>query len=1030
METVRIRLLGGLSVEAGQGISLRRFRTRKTAALLGFVATAGRSGVPRERLIELFWPEDEPKSARASLSTCLASIRSACVDLDIPEVLEADRFAVWLAPLIETDISEFERLVSRSGVEQDTNLRICWLQSALDLYAGPYLHGYDDDWILGERQIRSDEYVRAVRKLLKLLGEVGAKAAAIKVARAGVRSEPSRESLTRDLMRLLMSANEPAAALDVYRNLERNLSNEFGIAPSPKAMRLAEQIEVQRTEPLPLPTLPKARVPRYISTFLGRAKERALVGKLLRQDHIRLVSLVGFGGVGKSRLARESVADVQDEFEDGAYWVALDGYSSANSIWIALAQALDIASQKEPIVIAALQHRNVVLAVDNAEHLLPDLVPHIYRLLGACPRVRMLVTSRVALHMDGDHPVRLGPLQSEEDELALFVSRLSSANPGYDFTESDNQSLRQFIPHLGGIPLAIEMVAASTPVNALDQLVSHIPQFADLASGRVDHQGRHELLSRVIENSIQLLSPAARGLLNRLWPLEAGFTWEAAQDAGNGSGETMAAIRELEDYSIVYPAESRHGHRFMILRVVRECVQAGMSLQNKTDSIRWAAGWLCKGTAPDDCLGYRSEETVINGIHNADNIVAVGRQAYDLGLYDLSADVLTPHSASFKLSDHIPLIIDLTQKLDGNVDSVRQLRLAASATLLAIVGTNDVDWPTPIVDRFLELAEANGDPRYVAVARIYKAVRTVWYSRSYDIATLEVERAMSIPREQRAEVTGNLVELWANEVLIGAGRFSQILESLRRIERTYGIRPGLEQQMFCSELSYCSSYLGHFEEGAAAARQLREICARYGDFPNFGHSFFLEATSLVRAGRYAEALTCYDRHVETMTKYVALDKVAEYVGRGCAVLCCIMLGDREAVRVRRLIHGPDKPLDIYDGILNDELAKVIVAVRVIFERGIPFGRLDNSAANFDFASALMAKLGHTDLASHLAGHADQMREEWGAPVSHALQTLRAHVSPVKIDPTQMDVGQERANLVDQVRTTLQNPGGELLLGSC
>jgi predicted ATPase/DNA-binding SARP family transcriptional activator len=240
----RIELLGGLRVRQGERL-ISRFRTHKVGALLAFLAYHPEPAHHRETLMALLWPEAPPDAARNSLSNALSSLRHQLEPPGVPAgtVLQADRFTVGLnGAVIRTDVAEFEERLR--AAEQTTSVyeQIQGMRQALELYAGPLLPGYYEEWVLGEAARLLERSLQATRRLVRSLARSGQFALALDYAHHAVAADPLREEAHRDLMRLLAAAGQPAAALQQYRELETRLNQEMGMRPTVATQRLAQEI--------------------------------------------------------------------------------------------------------------------------------------------------------------------------------------------------------------------------------------------------------------------------------------------------------------------------------------------------------------------------------------------------------------------------------------------------------------------------------------------------------------------------------------------------------------------------------------------------------------------------------------------------------------------------------------------------------------------------------------------------------------------------------------------------------------------
>ncbi len=255
----RIELFGGLRVRHGERL-ISRFRTQKVGALLAYLAYHPGTSHQRETLTGLLWPDPTPDAARNSLSNALSSLRH---QLEPPGVeagtlLQADRFSVRLnGAVVSTDVAEFEdrlRAADRSVGTYEQSQLLC---HALELYSGPLLPGYYEEWVQWEARRLLDKYLQAIRRVIRALAKSGQFSVALDYAHRAVAADPLREESHRDLMRLMLAAGRPTAALQEYREFETRIRDETGYLPSATTRRLAREILQSLSVPSGA-TVPKA----------------------------------------------------------------------------------------------------------------------------------------------------------------------------------------------------------------------------------------------------------------------------------------------------------------------------------------------------------------------------------------------------------------------------------------------------------------------------------------------------------------------------------------------------------------------------------------------------------------------------------------------------------------------------------------------------------------------------------------------------------------------------------------------------
>ncbi len=538
---LQIRLLGGVEI-ALAGELVTAFMSNKAPALLAYLAVTRRTHL-RDLLATLLWGEMSEADAKNNLRQVLTNLRKLVdshllvtrdtigFNLAADYVLDVEAFDRHLRASRDSQSSDFQSSDSQS--DQLTKQQAEHLQQAVALYRGDFLAGFFvrdapefEEWMLVQRARLHDRALYALHRLTSFqLGQADY-GQAIDSASRSLSIDPWREEAHRHLMIALARSGQRSAALAQYRHCQRILQAELGVEPSVETRTLYARIRATgESIPHNLPPQPTA--------FVGRPRELAEIETSLLKPDCRLLTLVGMGGAGKTCLALRAAERLlhSGAFLNGVYFVSLVALDSADLLASAIAEAcgLTFAGNKneKSQLIDFLHSQEVLLLLDNFEQIL-DAAGWLSELLQRAPGVKLLVTTRVRLNIRWEWLSSVEGLE-DADAVELFVQRAQLVDRHFALDAQTRLALAQIVQLVQGLPLAIELAAASVRFYTCQQIADSLAQTLDLLSSQLrDVPERQRSVRAVFDYSWRQLSVAEQQVLQALSVFQGSFTQVAA----------------------------------------------------------------------------------------------------------------------------------------------------------------------------------------------------------------------------------------------------------------------------------------------------------------------------------------------------------------------------------------------------------------------------------------------------------------------------------------------------------------------
>lgn len=703
----RLSLFGGFRLER-DGVELKLPR-RKSQALLAYLALYPREH-SREKLAALFWGDSTDADARRALRVVLTDLRQVFG----PDAFLADRDTLQLNPdfPLTLDAREFLALTS-THLDFNSGAEIKNQKSNIENYL-ELLPDFYDDWLEPRREEFRALFLDAALKLIAHARTRGEYKTAIELAQKILTIDTANEAAHQHLMFCYSALGDRAAALDQYEFCKRALRDELGVEPSTETRQLYERIRQQSETGSSAARL--TNLPKPLSSFVGREKQLRDLHELLTRAS--LVTLTGAGGSGKTRLAIHVASDSLNRYADGVWWVDFSALLDKTLVPQQVAKALGVQEQPNRAWVETLVHflsaKQLLLVLDNCEHLVAACATLVESILSQCPGIRVLATSREALGVGGETiwqvPTMALPRAGDATQglmryeaIRLFVERAQAVNARFELTEQNAVAVTRICERLDGIPLALELAAARTGVSVPEEIAARLDdRFNLLTSGGHSVLPRQQTLRGLIDWSYDLLPDEERTLFRRLAVFAGGWTLEAATViAGGYAGADTAPF---SDSSNAVPS-LRITASFIVRTLLQQLVNKSLlQTQHINNEIRYTVLETIREYACDK-LNASNE---MQGVHvrHADYFLKFAREA-EPRLRSAGQDVFLQKLETEY--DNLRAALGWSQ---AQADEIRGLQLANALTwfwLFRNYVSEGREW--------LRVALASGDPSGAAAER-------------------------------------------------------------------------------------------------------------------------------------------------------------------------------------------------------------------------------------------------------------------------------------------------------------------------
>lgn len=574
--------------EATHGDQRLSFATDATRVLLAYLAVEADRPHRREFLAALLWPDQPQAAAFANLRQTLVRLRAG-----LPEPAAASVMSVTRQTLeihldgVDLDTARFARLIADCADHPHRDLTRCRacvqrLERAWSLYRGEFLEGMYpgssqlfEEWVIVRREQFHRQALEALRTLANHYETVGDYESMRRSAERQLTLEPWREEAHRQKMRALVLQGERAAAIDQYETCRRVLAQELGIEPDSATRAMYDRIRDNDLTPEMLrEPAPTHNLPVKLTPFIGRERELEDIDKLLDDPGVRLLTLVGTGGMGKTRLALETAYRCLNRYPEGVFFVSLAPLLRHDMIasTIATTMGMSLDGDIQKVLPSALRDKQALLVLDNFDHLLEG-VGIIVELLESAPGLQFIVTSRERLNVPSEHVYVVHGLDYGESPsqhatpasaTRLFAQCVRRVQPDFAVRDENLHAVTRICKLVEGMPLGIELAAAWADMLPLDEIAREIERSVDfLSSDWRETPEQHRSLRTVFDGSWRSLDASERQVFCQLSAFRGGFTREAAQSV---TGASLRALMRLAHKSLLF----QRGGRYQIHELLRQ----------------------------------------------------------------------------------------------------------------------------------------------------------------------------------------------------------------------------------------------------------------------------------------------------------------------------------------------------------------------------------------------------------------------------------------------------------------------------
>ncbi|NUM44640.1 MAG: tetratricopeptide repeat protein [Anaerolineales bacterium] len=917
------------------------FRTDKIRALLIYLALENERPHERHALAALLWPDMPEQTALKNLRQSLHRLQQT-LDEAHPglsaSLFQITRQTIRYAPTaLEVDVLTFQGLLDACEAHPHRHLHLCQdcltrLADAVALYRAEFLAGFGlsdafafEEWMFFWRERLQQQMISALGQLAHALAERGDVDAALPYATRLAALDPFREEAHRLLMRLFAQSGHSGKALAQYETCRRILQQELGVDPAVETTVLYRQLQAeQRGERLPA-TIPTPAVlhhfPVQFTPFVGRERELHQIEAWFLDPDSRLLTLVGPGGVGKTRLAIHAGEHLATKggLADGIYFFSLAAIRTPEALLTTLLNGLGaVTSARHTPQASLLNHlrdRQCLLVLDNFEQL-SDSAPLLGEMLATAPGLRLLVSSQLLLNLRAerrlsvsglDYPAEgeLGPNPMTFSAVRLFVESARQVDASFRISPENEAAVLRICQLVEGLPLALELAAAWVRLMSPQTIVREIGRSLDFLSlSPQDHPERHQSMGAVFAYAWQLLPSAEQKVLAQLAVFRGPFHLEAALDITEATPLILArlldrsllqrrkdGLYELHELLRQFVRQQtpptqetarRHCDYYLNLLVVQEKAfhgphprQAVATIQRVLSNVRQAWQWA---------------------IEQQDG-PAVERSFEGLGRFYQTAALLQEGEAMFAQANaqfvaNPGLLVWQAYFLHklGRHEALRDARQALAcageagrtrAEIYSLLGEllpreGQLEQAKAFQTQAIEYFQATSDLERLARA-LRRMALTCWRGGDHDEAMRYFQRA--IPIHEAIQEKRGLAQLF--NVLAGIyyerNELTQALGYVQKAQELYeAVEDKLDAAVVAANLARLYTHLGQFEKALASNQRAIDISQELGDRSGVARDLSNRGYILSVVGELDQSLDFYFRALDIARARNDPEHIAEF----------------------------------------------------------------------------------------------------------------------------------------------------------